>query len=461
MSMFSSNGFPWLFVFVVVHRNGCVGHELHGGHQASHATALWRRSPLRLPSAHKKRRASHQHLQVEVSASAEARRMRVVNLTTPLQDMKSEYIGEVGVGTTDSGDPQFRARVVFDTGSTNLWVASVLCKELPCKNDGVSYDPALSLTQEMYEGAGEDVDIKFGTGELRGPIHVDTYRVGPMVVKQQPFAMIREMNGAVFSAFPFEGILGLAFPSLSFGGITPFFERVIEQKLLPSNEFSFYLNIDRSQPSALLWGGIDEDLFEGPIHMFPVVQPHYWALELVDFLMGNVSLAQPDSEFPRLKRLVIDSGTTYFTAPDSIHDLIVDRIREADCRDVEEYPMLTYVLRAADGQTYNLEVSQETYMVGDTHGTCRPAFMALDVKPKYGPAMILGEVFMSHFFTVFSRGDGSMKQAKVGFAPARVGAMPKVRKDPPAFIQESEEVAPKSAMIRRQVFADATSASVE
>ena len=66
-----------------------------------------------------------------------------------------------------------------------------------------------------------------------------------MVVKQQPFAMIREMDGAVFSSFPFEGILGLAFPSLSFGGITPFFERVIEQKLLPSNEFSFYLNVDR------------------------------------------------------------------------------------------------------------------------------------------------------------------------------------------------------------------------
>lgn len=34
--------------------------------------------------------------------------------------------------------------------------------------------------------------------------------------------------GDVFSSFPFEGILGLAFPSLSFGGIEPFFERVIK-----------------------------------------------------------------------------------------------------------------------------------------------------------------------------------------------------------------------------------------
>mmetsp|Transcript_30741 Transcript_30741/g.56203 ORF Transcript_30741/g.56203 Transcript_30741/m.56203 type:complete len:211 (-) Transcript_30741:85-717(-) len=208
-----------------------------------------------------------------------------------------------------------------------------------------------------------------------------------------------------------------------------------------------------TKPSALLWGGIDEDLFEGPIRMFPVVQPHYWALELVDFRMGNVSLAQPDPDFPRIKRLVIDSGTTYFTAPDAIHDLIVDRIQEADCRDVENYPVMTYVLRSAEGQTFNLEVTQETYMVGDMHGNCRPAFMALDVKPKYGPAMILGEVFMSHFFTVFSRGDGSMKQAKVGFAPAKVGAIPKVRAEPPSFVEQ--EVATKAAIIRRQVFADA------
>jgi len=41
-----------------------------------------------------------------------------------------------------------------------------------------------------------DIDIVFGTGELKGPLHIDTYRVGPMAVEKQPFAMIREMTGA-------------------------------------------------------------------------------------------------------------------------------------------------------------------------------------------------------------------------------------------------------------------------
>eukprot|EP00435_Cladocopium_sp_Y103_P049309 s875_g14.t2 len=95
--------------------------------------------------------------------------------------------------------------------------------------------------------------------------------------------------------------------------------------------------------------------------------------------------------------------------------------------EVEDYPPIEYVLRSAHNQTFTLEVSQETYMVMDEYDSCRPAFMKLDIKRKsYGPAMILGEVFMRHFFTVFSRGNGSLDQAKVGFARAKVGAEPKL-----------------------------------
>jgi hypothetical protein len=267
----------------------------------------------------------------------------------------------------------------------------------------------------------------FGTGELKGPLHVDTYRVGPMVVKKQPFAMIREMNGEVFSSFPFEGILGLGFRSLSFNGIDPFFDRVIEQKLLANNEFAFYLNADTSQPSALLWGGVDEELYEPPIRMFPVVQAHYWALELVDLRHGNQSLLSKTSPAQRAKRLIVDSGTTYFTAPSGLFEEIMSRIPEASCDSVEHYKPLIYVLRSAGGAPFELIVTQKTFMIGNGLGLiCRPAFMRLDVNRKYGPALILGEVFMRHFFTVFSRGSGKPEEARIGIARAILGARPQV-----------------------------------
>merc|ERR1719181_2399893 len=121
--------------------------------------------------------------------------MHMINISTELKDQKTEYIGTIGVGTDHNGGSQFEARVVFDTGSTNLWVASTLCKNYPCVGERAQqfYDPEKSLTQEEFKGRRGDIDILFGTGELKGPLHVDTYRVGPMEVKKMSFAMIRTM----------------------------------------------------------------------------------------------------------------------------------------------------------------------------------------------------------------------------------------------------------------------------
>jgi len=232
--------------------------------------------------------------------------------------------------------------------------------------------------------------------------------------------------------------------------VKPFFERVIDQKLLKHNEFAFYLNADGGRQSAILWGGVDKSLYDGPIHMFPVVQPHYWSLDLVDFKIGNVSIAGTGNK--RVKRLIVDSGTTYFTAPSYHYRMVSKRLAPTSCSFVEQnadsYPPLTFVLRDVHGHDFNLEVTQETYMLGDAVGAsslgeagsgyCRPAFMLLDVAEEFGPAMILGEVFMRAFFTVFSRGNGDPSQAKVGFARAKIGAEPQPTL---SFLQPAEQAA--------------------
>jgi hypothetical protein len=436
-------------------------HEHHAEHEAVHATTLWKKEP-RYTKQQKFQHGVRQHTFSDVTEpflaeellSSQARGQdiglehdweRIVNLTTALHDQKSEYTGKIGVGTGPGGKALFEANVVFDTGSTNLWVASVLCKSGPCLNGRQSqfYDPSKSKTEEEYQGRKDDIDIMFGTGELKGALHVDTYRVGPMEVKAQPFAMIREMTGEVFASFPFEGILGLAFKSLSFGGITPFFERVIEQKVLKNNEFAFYLNTDSSKPSALLWGGVDKDLYEGPIVMFQVTQPHYWALELVEFRIGDKIFGgtrHPDSN---LKKVIVDSGTTYFTTPRAIFSSVLSRMKEAPCKDVDDYQPMVYVLRGVKGETFELVVTQETYMVGvaNDEETCRPAFMPLDVSSKYGPALILGEVFMRHFFTVFSRGGGGDDEARIGIAQAKIGADVKMgsKKSQQGHVDETQQ----------------------
>merc|ERR1712224_138391 len=101
---------------------------------------------------------------------------------------------------------------------------------------------------------------------------------------------IEAENGAIFEEVPFEGILGLAFPSMSAKNITPIFDSVIQQKLLKKNEFAFYFNQHDPERNAMFWGGVDSAFYEPPIRMVPVSQAHYWALYLHDILLGTESL---------------------------------------------------------------------------------------------------------------------------------------------------------------------------
>merc|ERR1719335_4696 len=274
--------------------SGCHA-ETHPGHRAQHTTALWRHHGRSVPKDSTLDPASL--VGADQDAIRHKRRGGIWKhkpKLTQLHNEVTEYIGKIGIGTDSSGDdPQAEVRVVFDTGSTNLWAASTLCDSSPCTDKGRNrFNSHESLSFQKTPNGQTPLDIKFGTGELRGPLGMDTFRFGPFKVENQTFAMIARERGAVFTEIPFEGILGLAFPSMSAHHVTPFFDNVIQQGVLKKNEFSFYLNQHDDRPSALLWGGVDPALYVEQIQMFPVTQPHYWALDLIDFKIGDRSYAE-------------------------------------------------------------------------------------------------------------------------------------------------------------------------
>jgi pepsin A len=248
--------------------------------------------------------------------------------------------------------------------------------------------------------------------------------------------MIEHEIGSIFSQIPFEGILGMAFPSMAADNHTPFFDNVMQQNVLQGrNEFSFFFTKLPNKASAIFFGGVDNRFYEGKIRMFPVVQPHYWAIQLADFLIGNTSYAMDDtvsffenfydhkdSSKPtpkKIDKLIVDTGTTYFTAPSGLTSKILRLLPGARCDDIKSYPNITYKLIDEEGSPYDLVVPPSVYMVTDDGDWCEPAFMAIDVPSQYGPALLLGEVFMRHWHTTFDRGDGSDGSAFVGFALAK------------------------------------------
>ena len=100
-----------------------------------------------------------------------------------------------------------------------------------------SYDHSVSSS---YQAVGYDIQVKFGTGLIRGFISQDTFTLGPLKVSNQNFGEISQETGHVFQTGRFSGILGLGYPTMAAYDITPVFDNVMKQRLLSVNMFSFY-----------------------------------------------------------------------------------------------------------------------------------------------------------------------------------------------------------------------------
>ena len=301
--------------------------------------------------------------------------------------------------------------VIFDTGSSDLWVASARC-DRSCGRHA-KYDSSKSST---YVANGTSFDIMYGSGPVSGFQSIDTLNMGGVIVSNQMFAEVEDASGlgAAYKLGKFDGILGMAFPILSVNSVPTPFENMVDQQLVDQGIFSFYLSNCRADDGELLLGGTNPDHYSGDITYVSLDQETYWHIVLDDVQVSGESFIDDNH------KAIVDSGTSILTGPPDEVAKIAASIGAKEFINGEYLVDCDYTLPDISfkigGNMYTL--SPEDYLIPDGD-ICLFGMMALEIPPPTGPLWILGDVFMRKYYTVWDYSGG-----RIGFAESVHGNCP-------------------------------------
>ncbi|XP_039034534.1 aspartic proteinase-like [Hibiscus syriacus] len=222
--------------------------------------------------------------------------------------MDAQYYGEIGVGT-----PPQKFTVIFDTGSSNLWVPSSKFS-ITCYLHS-KYKASESKT---YKKNGKSAAIHYGTGAISGLFSYDNVQVGDLVVKDKEFIEATKEPGLTFLVAKFDGILGLGFKEISVGKAVPVWYNMIKQGLIKDPVFSFWLNrnVEEKESGEIVFGGVDPDHYRGKHTYVPVTQKGYWQFDMGDVLIGD----KPTGYCTGGCAAIADSGTSLLAGPTVSHN---------------------------------------------------------------------------------------------------------------------------------------------
>ncbi|OVA03402.1 Peptidase A1 [Macleaya cordata] len=219
--------------------------------------------------------------------------------------MDAQYFGEIGVGS-----PPQNFSVIFDTGSSNLWVPSSKCSSVSC----LFHSKYKSSESNTYKKNGKSASLQYGTGAISGFFSEDNVKIGDFAVKNQEFIEATNETGGTFLLAKFDGILGLGFQDISVGNAEPVWYNMVKQGLVKDPVFSFWFNRnardEEEEGGEIVFGGVDSNHHKGEHTYVPVTQKGYWQVNYQHFLYLGFCAGGCSA--------IADSGTSLLAGPANI-----------------------------------------------------------------------------------------------------------------------------------------------
>jgi len=209
------------------------------------------------------------------------------------------------------------------------------------------------------------------------------------------FGEVKKVSGATFYISQMDGIIGLAYDSISVDSLPTF----IESSDLTDKSFSFYLH-DNPDASYMMIPGFETEGFT-KIAEHDVIEKTYWNVNLT-------GLSGPNGDVDTTgQKAAIDSGTSLIVGSSAIIDPLVEGITvNQDCSGIDELPSIFFKF---DDTTYELTANDYVVRAGTSEANtqCLMGIMSM-ATPAGFDYVIVGDVFMRAYPTYFNRDTNSV-----------------------------------------------------
>ncbi|SOV83698.1 plasmepsin VIII [Plasmodium sp. gorilla clade G3] len=331
--------------------------------------------------------------------------------------LKGGYINRQFIGEINIGNPPQTFKVLFDTGSTNLWIPSKNCFTRACYNKR-KYDHKISKNYKLVKKK-DPVEILFGTGEIHIAYVTDDIHLGDIKVKNQEFGLASYISDDPFSDMQFDGLFGL--------GISDDEKKKkliydsIPKNILEKNMFAIYYPKNVEDDGAITFGGYDKNFIRenSSIEWFDVTSPKYWAIEMKGLKINGVFLDVCSKNHEGFCQAVIDTGTSSIAGPKE--DLILlSRLLNPgnNCQKRIFLKNFSFIFIDDKRREREYELTPKDYIVNSfkndpvLRSPCNFAFMPINISSSNGYLYILGQIFLQKYYAIFEKDNMKIGLAK-------------------------------------------------
>ena len=256
------------------------------------------------------------------------------------------------------------------------------------------YDSSKSST---YKKDGRSWSITYGDGSTSsGILGTDTVNLGGFSIKSQTIELAKKISSS-FSSDPIDGLLGLAFDSITtVSGVKTPVDNLISQKLISKPEFGVFLGkASNGGGGEYVFGGYDSTKFKGTLTTVPVDNSQgFWGITVSSTTINSNSVSSSFSA-------IIDTGTTLLLLTNSVAADVAAAYGATDNGDGTyaiscDASTLSPLSFQINGATFSIPA--EDLIFENDSGSCVAGFgyAGLDFA-------ILGDVFIKNNYVVFQQ----------------------------------------------------------